>query len=222
MVAEARESASDGRLAHALYMQSVAHTSIGDHEQGARLADASAHAAERSGSPTALAQSTYASGLALATTDVAVAIDRLDRAAALADSVGNRWLRAFAMTEAMWLRAGRGEILTALRGYRHVVDTWFQGGDWANQWLSLRHLAGIFADVGRYEEAALLFGAVEAAGASTALPFSPADAEQIAAVAHTLNERLGPGAAAEATRRGGRMRDDATVAAALRTIAELT
>ena len=57
-------------------------------------------------------------------------------------------MRAFAMTEAMWLRAGRGEPLEALRGYREVVETWFQGGDWANQWLSLRHVAGVLADPG--------------------------------------------------------------------------
>jgi len=37
-----------------------------------------------------------------------------------------------------------------------------------------------------------------------------------------LGERLGPSATAEATRRGANMRDDATVAAALRTIGELT
>ena len=222
MVAAARATGIEGRLAHALYMLSVAHTSVGDPEQGRRLAEESGSVAERTGSPTARAQAAYASGLALATADVAAALDRLDHAATLADSVGNRWMRAFAMTEAMWLRAGRGETITALHGYRHVVDTWFQGGDWANQWLSLRHLAAIFADVGRDEEAALLFGAVEAAGASTALPFSPTDAEQIAAVAHALGERLGPSATAEATRRGANMRDDATVAAALRTIGELT
>ena len=107
-------------------------------------------------------------------------------------------------------------------GYRQVVVKWFQGGDWANQWLSLRHLAGIFAEIGRDEEAALLFGAVDAAGASAALPFSPPDADLLDSVARRLTARLGSSAAAEARRRGAMMRDDATVAAALQTIDELT
>jgi len=124
--------------------------------------------------------------------------------------------------EAMSLRAERGETTVALRGYRHVIETWFQGGDWANQWLSLRHLAGIFAELGRDADAALLFGAVDAAGASTALPFSPRDADHLHGVAATLADRLGPVAAAEARRRGEMMRDEATVAAALRAITELT
>jgi predicted ATPase/DNA-binding SARP family transcriptional activator len=221
MVAVARGSSIDGRLAHALYMRSVAQTSIGDPEGGAAMAVEAATVAERSGSPTALAQAAYAGGLAMAGADVDGAIDLLDQAVVLAESVGNRWMRAFAMTEVLWLRAGRGEQLEALRGYREVVETWFQGGDWANQWLSLRHVAGVFADLGRDEDAALLFGAVAAAGASEALPFSPADADDLSEGARALTERIGPAAAAEAARRGAMMRDEATVAATLRTIDEL-
>jgi predicted ATPase/DNA-binding winged helix-turn-helix (wHTH) protein len=222
MIDAARASGSEGRLAHALYMRSVAQTSVGDPAGGGCFAEEANRAAVRSGSPTALAQAAYAAGLAAAGSDADLAIDHLDRSADLAGSVGNRWMRAFAMTEALWLRAGRGETEAALRGYRQVVETWFQGGDWANQWLSLRHLAGIFAELGRDTEAALLFGAVDAAGASAALPMSPRDAEKLDDVARALTERLGPVAAAEAARRGRNMRDDATVAAALQTIGELS
>jgi predicted ATPase/DNA-binding SARP family transcriptional activator len=221
MVEAARASRVHGRLAHALYMRSVAQTSVGDREGGLLLAEEADLVAERSASPTARAQAAYAFGLAMATVDVDAAIDRLDRSAELATSVGNRWMRAFAMTEAMWLRAGRGETSAALKGYRQVVETWFQGGDWANQWLSLRHLAGIFASLGRDEEAALLFGSVDAAGATAALPFSPVDADALTEAARAVTVRLGPTASAEAARRGAMMRDDATVAAALHTIASL-
>ncbi len=221
MLAAAEHSAVDGRIAHALYMRSVAHTSLGDPVAGTSYAAEADAAAQRSASPTAMAQAAYATGLAMATVDPDAAIECLDRSAELAGSVGNRWMRAFAMTEAMWLRAGRGETVEALRGYRHVVETWFQGGDWANQWLSLRHLAGILARLDRDEEAAVLFGSVAAAGASTALPISPSGADELGDVAGALAQRLGPVAAAEANRRGAMMRDDATVAAALHTISEL-
>ena len=222
LTAVADRIGSDARIAHARYMRSVALTSVGDPMGGRDLAVAATEAAERSGSPTAAAQAAYATGLAAASFDVEAAIGALDRSAELAATVGNRWMSAFAMTEAMWLRAGRGETTAALVGYRQVVETWFQGGDWANQWLSLRHLAGIFAEIGRDEEAALLFGAVDSAGASAALPFSPADADLLDSVARRLTTRLGSSAAAEARRRGAMMRDEATVAAALQTIAELT
>ena len=85
-------------------------------------------------------------------------------------SVDNRWMRAFAMTELLWLRARRGETGPALEGYRDVVETWYRGGDWANQWLSLRQLAGVLAALGHDEDAALLFGAVDAAGPALRCP----------------------------------------------------
>jgi hypothetical protein len=178
--------------------------------------------AERTGSPTAVAQAHYALGLAARATDVAVAIARLDEAATVAGSVGNRWLNAFALTECHWLRAQQGDTPTALRGYREVIETWFQGGDWANQWLSLRHLAGIVAELGRDEDAALLFAAVAAAGAANALPFPPEDADRLDLIAREVAARLGSEAMADAARRAGQMRDDVTVASALRVIDELS
>ena len=218
MVDAARASGVDGRLAHALYMRSVARTSIGDADGGLAVADEVERAATRSGSPTALAHAAYARGLAMVVEDHDGALALFDRAAALAASVGNRWLWAFALTEAMWLRAGRGEVAAALAGEREVVEAWFRGGDWANQWLSLRQLAGILARLGRDDEAALLFGAVAAAGASSALPLSPLDADELGYEAAALAARLGPAAMAEATRRGAMLRADAAVGTALRAI----
>ena len=221
MVDAARHKGSDGRIAHALYMRSVAQTSVGDPDAGAALAEEALVAAAASGSPTARAQATYATALAAAHVHPDEALALMEEAAALADSVGNRWMRSFARTEAMWLRAKRGESDLALAGYRDVVATWFRGGDWANQWLSLRHLAGILADLGRDGDAAMLSGAVEAAGAAAALPFAPADADDLIELSRRLAERLGNDALAEAKRRGARMRDDAAVALALGAIDSL-
>ena len=217
----ARTSGRTGRLAHALYMQSVARTSIGDQRGGALLAEEALFVSEATGSATAMSQAAYAAGLAAAHASPDEALRLLEESAQLADTVGNKWMRSFAMTEAMWLRARRGEFEEALTGYREVVGTWFRGGDWANQWLSLRHLAGILATTGRDEEAALLSGAVQAAGAAAALPFAPIDADELADLTQDLADRLGRDALAAAGRRGASMRADAAVALALATIDSL-
>lgn len=218
MVTAARASGVPGRVAHALYMRSVAMTSVGDASGAAQVAEEARDAAQQAGSATALSQAMYAAGLACGTTGADEALELLDGAASLAASVGNRWMRAFAMTEAMWFRARRGETASALQGYREVVETWYRGGDWANQWLSLRQLAGILATVGRDDEAALLFGAVAGAGAAAALPIAPTDVDELQEMSAGLERRLGPDAMLLARRRGGAMRDDAVVATALAAI----
>jgi predicted ATPase/DNA-binding SARP family transcriptional activator len=215
----ARSLGRRGRLAHALYMRSVAATSLGDPQVGVSLAQESLDAAASSASPTALAQATYATGFAIAADQPARAVDLLDEAAALAESVGNRWMRAFAMTEATWLRAKRGDLRQALAGCQEVVTTWFRGGDWANQWLSLRHIAGILALQHHDEAAAILSGAVDAAGARSALPFSPVDAVELDELSLQLADRVGTAAVTDARRRGALMHDDAVIALALEAIA---
>jgi predicted ATPase/DNA-binding SARP family transcriptional activator/tetratricopeptide (TPR) repeat protein len=225
MVETARAGGIDGRIAHGLYMRSVARTSLGDTPGGEELAAEAMCAARSAGSPTALSQATYAAGLACSSAgspaSVREGLALLDESRDLATSAGNRWMRAFALTESMWLRARLGETGDALAGYREVVETWYQSGDWANQWLSLRQLAGILASVGRDEDAALLFGAVTAAGARTALPFAPTDAEDLEELSRELEQRLGPETLAAHRRRGGMMRDESVVATALAAIDDL-
>jgi predicted ATPase/DNA-binding SARP family transcriptional activator len=221
MLAGARATGVAGRVAHALYMYSVARSSLGEPELAIELAAEAQREAERSGSPTALARAAYAAALPLGSTQPERSLVLLDSAAELAGSVGGRWMRAFALTQAMWLRAQQGDIETALRGYRKVVETWYRGGDWANQWLSLRQLAGVLASAGLDEDAALLFGAVSAAGATTALPFAPADADTLHRVSNGVKQRLGGDEMVDAHGRGRRMRDEAVVAHALSAIDRL-
>ena len=100
---------SPARLTHALYMRSVAHTSIGEYVKGAQLAGEARAAATTSGSPTAHAQASYALGLALESTNPIEATEHLRRAVDLARDADNRWIEAFALTEVLWLRAREGE-----------------------------------------------------------------------------------------------------------------
>jgi hypothetical protein len=212
MVAVAEASGSPAALSHGLYMASVARTSVGDTDRGAALAERAAAAAAGCGSSTARAQAAYARGLALRATDSGEAERALRLAADLGEEGGNRWIRAFALTEVHWLAAQGGRVADGLRGFAELVDVWYRGGDWANQWLSMRHLLGIFVDLGAHRAAAVLHGALVAAGAAAALPFEPGDAKQLAAEATRARDVLGSAEFAVAARNGAAMSDGDIVA----------
>jgi predicted ATPase/DNA-binding SARP family transcriptional activator len=222
MVASARDSGSPARLAHGLYMNSVAETSVGRSVRGATLAGEAQAAATASGSPTARAQATYALGLVLEGTDPEESLELLRSSADIAAAAGNRWIEAFARTEVWWLEARLGDPRAALAGSATVIESWYRGGDWANQWLSLRHVFGILHQLDDHRAAAILHGALTAAGAAYALPFEPADAERLDALVHELRTQLGPEAFASAVREGTAMPDAELVAFVLRRMTALT
>jgi hypothetical protein len=211
MVGAVRADGSAAQLAHALYMSSVARTSVGRHDLGLALADESTQAATATRSPTALAQAEYARGLALRSTDITESDIHLRRSAELGERAGNRWIRAFALTEVHWLSARQGDLIGGLTGYVDVIDTWHRGGDWANLWLSLRHVFGILTQLAHHETAAVLHGALVAAGAAYALPFEPGDAERLEQQVEQLRRVLGPAPFAAAVRRGTAMGDSEIV-----------
>jgi predicted ATPase len=201
--------------AHALYMRSVAETSLGNFEESGLLAARSAAAARLSGSPTAKAQAGYALAVSVETTDPERALQLLDECVQLGEAVDNRWIRAVSLTESLWIRALQGHPRDALRGYRHVVDTWYRGSDWANKWLSLRHVFAIFETLEDDAAAATLYGALEAAGGMHALPLEPGNADVLAEAVERLSNRADEAAFAKQTARGRAMRDDEVVRYAL-------
>jgi predicted ATPase/DNA-binding SARP family transcriptional activator len=222
MQLSARHAASPGGIAHALYMQSVGQTSVGDEIRGAVLAGEARAAADAAGSPTARAQADYALGLALENTDPIEALQLLQRAARVGAEAGNRWIEAFALTEVHSLRAHQGDHLLALAGYAEVVDTWYRGGDWANQWLSIRRVLGILVELGVLEPAAVLHGALAAVGAAEAMPIAPAEAERLSGSVAEVRSLLGPAIFADAVRMGASLRDSEIVTFVKQQIAELT
>ncbi len=204
------DDAGDGspaRLAHGRYMRSVACTSVGDPERGLALAEQALDAARRCASPTALAQAWYALGLSLAGSDPTAAAEHLQRSAEVAGTAGSRWVQAFALTEVLSLEARHGSSRSALARFADVIDMWFRGGDWANQWLSLRHVFGILVQLGDNTAAATLHGALAAMGAAYALPFEASDAERIDALVGELRAEMRPAEFATAVRRGASMSD---------------
>ncbi len=207
LLESARRSENKGRIAHALYMMSVAATSLGDGIRGAILAGEAREVAREVGSPTAQAQASYALGLALESVDPAEALAHFEAASDHAAAARNRWIEAFILTEVHWLHAKRGDRLSALHGYANVIDLWYRGGDWANQWLSLRRVLAILIDAGALETASVLHGALGAVGASHAMPFEPADAERLTRRIDHLQAQLGPEVFVDAVELGAKMTD---------------
>ncbi|MEO5902092.1 MAG: winged helix-turn-helix domain-containing protein [Ilumatobacteraceae bacterium] len=157
----AEASGVDSRLAHAYYMYSVGSSSTGDWDE-ANVYVAKAHeVGRRSGSPTDLASASVAQGFATRHDDEA-ALEAFATADRLARSAGNRWMSAFARTEASGLLVAQGDVVNGCAGLADVVDVWYRSGEWAQQWHTLsRCLIGLDR-IGQNEIAAQVLGAIDA------------------------------------------------------------
>ena len=222
MVASARTGGSPSRLAHALYMRSVAETSVGRTVRGAVLAGEATPPPSASASPTSLAQAHYALGLALEGTEPAreqTPAPRGRRASPRAPATGgSRRSRS--------PRSGGSRPASATSQPRSpasapVIETWHCGGDWANLWLSLRHVFGILQQTGDHRAAAVLHGALVAAGANDAMPFEPRDAEHLADIVEQVRAQLGPKTFDQAAADGATTPEPELVAYILQRITDL-
>ena len=143
-----RGTGSPARLAHALYMRSVSPHQPRRRRQGRAARRRGTCGGGGSGSPTAHAQASYALGLALESTNPARSRDT-PRTAPSSSRVrpatdGSRRSRS---PRCCGSQAREGEPREALARYADVIDLWYRGGDWANQWLSLRHVFGILVQL---------------------------------------------------------------------------
>lgn len=158
-VAEA--SGNDSRMAHAYYMHSVASSSIDDHDEATRLIALCRAAGSRTGSPTDLASASAALGFATRDNDEA-ALEAFATADRLAQSAGNRWMSAFARTEASGLLIHQGRLTEGCAGLAETVDTWYRAGEWAQQWHTMSRCLIALDRIGQHEAAALVLGAIDA------------------------------------------------------------
>jgi predicted ATPase len=116
------------------------------------------------------------------------ALRALDRAVALADPVGNRFVGGVARVSACSLRARVGDPDSAMAAFAGVIDYWRRRGAGQQQLTTLRNLVVLLDRVGSHNEAAFLLGAVEAnAGAAS----YGEEAARLAAVRDHLVEALG-------------------------------
>jgi len=157
-------AADDGnvsRLAHAHYMASVAASSSGDRDLGRRLAARTHECGDRTRSPTDLAAAFVADGFA-ADPDDQAALDAFAPADRLARTAGNRWMSAFARTEAIGILLRQGHLVEASEGLAELVDLWYRAGEWSQQWHTLSRCLIAVDRLGHPEVAAEVVGAIEA------------------------------------------------------------
>jgi predicted ATPase/DNA-binding winged helix-turn-helix (wHTH) protein len=187
----AEDSRNSSRLAHAYYMASVASSSLGNYDEARRLIARSRDEGRRTGSPTDLASASVAEGFATVDDDDA-ALDAFATAARLARSAGNRWMDAFARTEASGLMVQRGHLAEGCRGLAEIVDTWYRAGEWAQQWHTLSRCVIALDRIGQHDIAARVLGAIEAHTTMGGPPVMTTLRDLAFETRDSLAERLGP------------------------------
>jgi predicted ATPase/DNA-binding winged helix-turn-helix (wHTH) protein len=195
LIAVADESGNPSQQVHANYQSSIGVSSIGDHELARRRYEAAFAAARRTGSPTDMASAWSAAGFAAS--DPEQALDAFATADRLARSAGNRWMSAFARTEASALRILQGDLPLGCKGLAETVDVWYRAGEWANQWLTLSRCVVALDRTGRPELATEILGAIERNTSVDAPPAMSAVRELALSTKESLEDQLGADRSAE-------------------------
>lgn len=170
------------------------------------LAEHAEHLAQQLGSPTALAQASWARGFAHYRSEPAQAVECFERAIILARAVDSVLVVNSAVDPANRLRAKLSHLTPAARLQMAAarLPMWRDGG--SGFWRAIREISWSLSDLGFHQEAAQLFGAERAAP----LKF-PTDATETSrlerAVAVTRNV-LGEAAYATAAAQGATMDRD--------------
>jgi predicted ATPase len=112
--------------------------------------------------PTSRGWLAYTEGEAFSDRDVPRALAAFDRAIALADSVGNRYVGGVARVGACAQRARAGDPEEAVPAFASVIAYWRRQGALSFQVTTLRNLAVLLARIGAMPELAELLGALSA------------------------------------------------------------
>lgn len=161
----------------------------GDEQSAIELAAESRAEAHASGNPTAEAWSDYVTGEVLLATDPDVALVHLERAVAIADAVTNEFVRGVAGLSATTLIAHHGHRAEAASAFVEVIDRFERGGNWRQQWTTMRHAVEVLARLGSHHAATVVLGAVERADADNIFGD---DATRLSRLRGELSAALGP------------------------------
>ena len=191
----AEESGNDSRLVHACYMGAVALSSEGKYDEAQDLVRQARERAQKSGSPTDLASAAVAEGFSSRTEgDALEAFVTADR---IARSAGNRWMSAFAHTEASGLLGARGEVDQGCGGLADMLALWYRAGDWSQQWHTLSRCVIALHRIGNFELAMELVGTIETSATLGVAPMTSILHDVAFATRDALIGELGETRAAE-------------------------
>ena len=162
----------------------------GDPVRAAAVAADSRAAGRECGNPTALAWSDYVTGETLLSADPDRALVHLDQAAALAEPVSNEFVQGVAGLSAVSLRARHGDPAASARAFVEIIDRWERGGNWRQQWTTMRQAAELLLRLERPQAAGVVLGAIEGTDAENVYG---KDAERLTGLHEELRTRLGRG-----------------------------
>jgi hypothetical protein len=175
-------------------MGAVGHSSEGKYDEAHVLVARARALAEHTQCPTDLASVAIAEGFcSKAEADALRAFLSADR---IARSAGNRWMSAFAYTEASGLRVARGDLDAGCAGLADMVAVWYRAGEWSQQWHTLSRCVIALHRIGHAELAAELVGSIEAHARLGVAPMSSILHDVAFETRDTLSAELGEDRAA--------------------------
>jgi tetratricopeptide (TPR) repeat protein len=163
--------------------------------------------------PTELAFADYVAGEVRLEVAPAAALPLLERARDRALQAGNRFIASIAGASAASCAARAGDAERALAGFGSVIEAFHRSAAWPQLWTTVRSLAEALVQLGRYEEASVLLGALEGSGARPVV--RGADLPRLARTRETLVAVLGPERTAALIADGAALDDDQAVQRAL-------
>ena len=197
----AEESGDRSRLVHACYMSAIGLTSEGAYDHAAALVRRAHAEAAKTCAPTDLASAAVAEGFSARAADDA--LDAFTAAERLARSGGNRWMSAFARTEASGLLVHRGEVDAGCAGLAETVGLWYRAGEWAQQWHTLSRCMVALHRIGHTALAVELLGAIEAHAMLAVAPMSSSLHDVVLTTRDALLDDVGADRADELRSAGG-------------------
>ena len=187
----AEASGDKSRLVHACYMAAVALSSVGDYDEAAAWCAARTWSRRRPvRRPTSRRPRLRKAFRPRAADDALEGFVTADR---LARSAGNRWMSAFARTEASGLLVHRGDIDQGCAGLAETVGLWYRAGEWSQQWHTLSRCMIALHRIGKTELAVELLGAIEAHAMLAVAPMSSTLHDAVLATPRLARRRGRPG-----------------------------
>lgn len=185
----AEASGNPSRIVHACYMAAVAFNSEGQTERALELVARAREQAARTGCPTDLASAAVAEAFTSRVDSEAleafVAADRIAHAA------GNRWMSAFARTEASGLLVARGDLDEGCTGLAEMVALWYRAGEWSQQWHTLARCVIALDRIDNADLAVEVLGAIEAHATLGVAPMTTILQDVVFSARDDLVRRLG-------------------------------
>ncbi len=185
----AEASGDTSRLVHACFMGSVALSSEGEYDAAHVLVARARAEAQKTMSPTDLASAGVAE--AFASRDDSDALDAFVRADEIARTAGNRWMSAFARTEASGLLIARGQIDQGCAGLAEMIALWYRAGEWSQQWHTLSRCVIALDRIGKLELATEVLSSIDKHASLGVAPMSAILQDVVFATRERIAHELG-------------------------------